>query len=413
MKKKIGTSDSYKSARVILTINLIFCLLSYLNVLLAGEYNGDFQGKTPKLSYLLLFLNFIITLIPYFILFYIYKHYKNVRCQYYITVPNKIFGTVIFIILIFQIIVTILYGVGRMGREVYQAPLGIRFFIQIIDRFSAITGVALYIIISNKKSIKNIFFIILLIILSLLRYSLGIFMFLFFFSILLYYKKIVLLIKKKTIIVVMFIILAPIIYLSLYSYRDSLRQGQEVNYFNQKNTKIFQFIIGKLTGRLSSFSNSAIIIERKSQFKRLTQNFTQFQYFKESLRPIYGRFLDLNSKDIKYANIMLESEGNHTRIYGAMYGVQGALLIGFYQSTLVLFINIISILGMIIFVFKITTLFRYDNIKEFAFSSLCGCITSGVGGEFMSTLLYFFVYLVLFIIIGLFNNYCLRINQPV
>jgi hypothetical protein len=304
--------------------------------------------------------------------------------------------------LVLNILVTVIYGVGKMGREIYEAPKGIKLFIQILLRFNPSFGVFLYSIMTCKGNKFKILLFMLLIIMSLLKGSLGVFPSIGIFMIIQYYDKIKLFIRKYLLIMVVIIVMFPTIIRSLYTFREYLRSGKRTESYSK--IEAGKIVTGVLIGRLSSFSNSAIIMERKTTMIRLMQDFSSMQYIKESLTSIYGGFID--NKKIAYTNIMLESQGVHTRISSFMLGTQGVLLLSLYQSMAMFLINLGVKLSFIILTFNLTMMINNEKIKVLLFSSFCSTVLSGVGREYMSCLITVIIYLGLFLFVNMIEKNC-------
>lgn len=393
---------AYKAAKVIMLFYILFAVISYYWVLSTGTYNGDYLGLKPEISQAQLFINLFITIFPFFVLFYIYIHYKKINRKYQITVPIRAFGIFIVFLVIFNLCITIFFGVGRMGREVYSAPTVIKPFIQILTRFSPDIGVYIYVL-NTKKSKLHYLLYLMLIILSLVKFSLGIFVSIGLFFILRYYDDVIMFLKKKFILIIIFLIFFPTVVVSLYSYRNGLRAGDKPAFkltLENGEIDVKRIIIGRLVGRLSSYSNSAWIIENKNKVAKFAFEMPIYLYPKESLNAF---FTTVDRKHISYTNIMLVSRGESYKTNNSfMIGTQGAMLIGLYQNLLVFIINLATILLIVFLTFTIGSYMRCNRLKELLFMGFCGCIISGGNYEYMNNLLYTMMYIGLFLIINFF-----------
>jgi len=398
----IKTVNTYKNASWILYSFVLFNVISYLYVIFNGTYNGDFLNIVPKLSHYRLFLNLLLTLFPFFVLYSIYKHYIKVDNNYKVSIPTNSFGLFLLLVIVFQIVVTILYGVGVLGQETYEAPIVLKLFIQVFNRFDVIFGVSIYsIIVSNKNKFQYILWI-LVFILSLYRTSFMIFIIIGFMIIFIYFGSISAFLKKHLLITIVFLIVSPIVVSSLYNVRKQLRQNSgkvEIKFENHETNTFSKVIFGQLVGRLSSYSNSAIIQERKGKIRQLTSSFSPIQYQKEALSAVYGKII--NEKDILYRNLLYESEGNHSRTYSAMNGIQGTLLISSYQSYPIFFFNLITILLIVIFTFELVSLFHNKNVYNIIFLFFCFTLMSGNADAYMKNFMSVFLYLILFLFLNL------------
>jgi hypothetical protein len=153
---------------------------------------------------------------------------------------------------------------------------------------------------------------------------------------------------------------------------------------------------------MSSYANSAIVLERKKTMTQLAGNFPLMQYPKGALAAFYGKIVDRNN--ITYSSIMLESDGNHTRTSSFMAGSQGALIIGLYQSVPVFFVNLLTMLMIVAFSFRLTSLLHYEEIKDMMLLFFCFNMLSGAADEFMANLMNLLLYLLLFLILNCFRK---------
>lgn len=390
----------YRETKFVFFSFICFTVISYLYTLFTGTYNGDFLGRVSQLSQWELFLNFLYTIIPFFILYLIHRHYKHREDKHKIKIPTKNFGQFLFVLIVFKIFVTYLFGVGIMGREIYQAPRFITPFIQISNRFVAIYGVIIYGVVVEKQKKMVVFLWTLVFILSFLRGSLGVFVYFAFYLIIRYYDYIVYFFKKKVFLILMIILLSPIVVTKLYNIRDQIRAVNTGDVTLSRTTSFSEVIFGRLAGRLSSFPNSAIIMEKKEIIRPMAQKyFSSFQFSKETLLAFYGVF---DRDDLTYMSIILESFGYSTRLWSLMTGTQGSLLIGYYTSYLAFAANLLTILIVIILTFRISCLFNNNKIKDVIFMFFCFAVMSGVAFEYMIILLNILLYSLFFLITRFF-----------
>lgn len=400
MNKNISENDMYKGVKFILISFLGFTLLSYLYVLFTGTYNGDFLDQQTKLSQWDLFICFIYTVLPFLILFFIYKFFKKKRNSYSIYVPQKMFGEFLFVIAVFQIITTSIYNVGMLTKEIYQAPIWIKIFIQIFNRFNLTFGVFLYIIVLNKKLNKIQYFLLFLcVVISLLRASLMVLVLIMFFLLLVNYKQIMVLIKKRFLVILLVLITSPFFIASLYDFRDSIRLEKTVSGAKEMSTS--KLIFGKFVGRLSSYPSTTILTEKKSIVKIILkeEDVTSIQYPKEAFSVFYGKILDHNK--LQYKDVVLATRGIRAKYFSMMAGTQGSLMIASYSSNLAFFVTLITILGIVVMTFLLGTFFHYKGVNEFIFLMFCIPAMSGVAGEFMEVFMYLLLYTILFFIANL------------
>jgi hypothetical protein len=337
MIKSNGKNTSKKALVFILFLYFLPTVVSYLYVLNTGYYNGDLRDTRSHLSDSELFLNFVTYIVSVLVLFGIFKFCKTLRVTYRIDVPLIEFRLFIFFILIFDILVTIFYGVGKMGQPVYKAPIYIKVLVVVFDRFHPLLGVVLYVITSHneKNNSFNYFFMFLLLIaLNFLRFSLGILFLIFVFILIYNVGKIGQIIKKHWVLFLFFLglmVFLPQVVSVLFSYRNSLRSGIAISDVTKvKNEQIVwqEIIFKRLFGRMSNYSNSAFILEKSDSLDRITNSLTDFAYPKECLKFFYGGFISKN--EFTYSKIVETlKKGKATSNNSLLLTVQGAFIIGY------------------------------------------------------------------------------------
>jgi len=393
----INYQDSYyKAARLCLWMFISFVLISFLYTIITKTYNGDFYGVPVRISVVLLIANLIFSIFPFIFSWQIYLYYKKKKTSKYISVPENIWGIFMLIIILWNIFITLTYGVGIMGKPIYNAPSGIRLIIQILNRIDYLYGSLLYILIIDKKNKTQILFILLMILLAYLRAGLGIFLYLGLVYIVKYYDEIIYFIKRRTILVVCLIVVFPVTVSYLYSLRASLRSNQVINNINNK------IITGVLIGRLSSFSNSAMVLQEKRYFINNVNYLNNFYYEKQAMSVIFGvELIPKNRPEYLLRNVF----GGDIENSSFMVGIPGNFYIAGFKSTVILIVNILFTMLMIISVFFFMSYLKVTFAAEFALILLLYPLTSGVSNEFSKLAFSLFVFFIILVVIRFFNYY--------
>jgi hypothetical protein len=281
-----------------------------------------------------------------------------------------------------------------------QAPVIIHLLIVIFNRIDPILGIFIYTVCVNKNNKFKYILLFLLIVRSLVRISIGIFVYIFLLFIIQNYRVIVSFIKKKFLIFVLFssllIIISPNIIMYIVNQKNVARSGM----VRLEKLDIPMIVFGIMAGRISSFSESAIITERKPKLKALIKPKPNYEYLEEAMEFFNAKQHRLNVT--RYNTILLHSQGEYHRHVGFMTSTYGALLIGLYKSYIALIINFLTISICVLGGFKIISLLHYDKTKEVVFIFFCYCVLSGIGNEFMMVLANIVLYSILFIIINFF-----------
>jgi hypothetical protein len=357
-----------------------------LTVLVTGRYTGDFIGVPPRISGAVLFLNFLYTLAPLIVLYLMYRHYARRTTQRGITVPVRALQAYLIIALLFSILVSLRYGVGNMTSDgTYSVPMALRLIIVFTNRLDPYFGTYLYSVIVPPKNKLKYLFMLLLIVLSLTRASLNAFVLIAMVNILIYnrgnYLKFI---KKRIFLLLLVMALAPLAVSRLYDFRENLRGSS----FSTANFSPATLIFGKLIGRLSSYTNSALLLERKDTIiSRVRENITLFEF------PLEASPFPRPFSIFRYAHVLVGRTGN----VFLSPGTSGIMTIGFYHSPLTLCINLITVWALLSLAFKLSKILRYPKITELWFLFLCAPVVEGGGflKYVQAPLVFFSVFLVI------------------
>ena len=149
-------TDAYKSIRFIFFINIFYVTISYIYALTTQEYNGDFLNVPVRLNTTILSIIFILCLIPYWVQWKLYKHFKNKKnILKKIYINTRIIEPFVFLLLLAHIFIIIVFGVNRVGAPPYQAPAFIKLFIQILLRFDVVLWGSFLILLLPKSKLKT------------------------------------------------------------------------------------------------------------------------------------------------------------------------------------------------------------------------------------------------------------------
>lgn len=376
-----------------------FILASFISLLysfIRGRYNGDFLGVKVTLSPETLTLNFILNILPFLFVWGLYKYYKSKRIKKRITIPVNFFFKFLLVLIIWNIAVTALYGVGIMGKLTYDAPSSIKPIIQIMNRFNYNYSSFVYILMVDKKNRKQFILIILLLILAYLRAGLGIFLYFGMVYYIKYFDEVKRFFSIKRIVITMLLLLSfPIILSSLYNLRDSLRGEKTISLVEDPMTGMF-------IGRLSSLSDSAFILQESNYFESEAQKLDPLYYIKQAVGGILS--YDMIPKNRPEQMLIRFFYSNADGSVSYMAGTNGNFYIAFMKSPLVFLLNLIILVTFTLLIFKIFRLLRFYYAEELALILLLYVMLSGVANEISYLLFSIFVYVVLFLLINSFNK---------
>ncbi len=366
---------------------LTVTVLSFIYSLF-GEYNGDYLGVPVTLNFTLLFINLILAILPYFLFWRLYLNQKkNAKATVKYVSRNLIF-CLILILFIYNLFAIIIYGVGVAEAPVYTAPFYIKPLIQILNRIS-FGYFIFYFILINDSFILNFISVLMLITLNYLSHGLGSIFFLGFIYIIKYQDRLVYIIKKNYIILIFLLLTTPFLLTVLFSVRDQLRGNES------KELTLNEFFFGRFVGRLSSFSNSAIILQEPGYFLLVSN--TELDRFYYQIQIFKGLF----GGDYREKKPELYMKGVYDTVVDPnsafMTSTQGNAMISFLRSPLNMLLNLFTLFIMVYLIFRLSFFLNFKNCHEYAFLLAIYPITSGVPTEFI-TIITTFVFII-------FTNY--------
>jgi hypothetical protein len=388
--------SGYEAAKILLMIFVSCVIFSFLYVVFTGAYNGDFLGIKVTIPIYLTIINLFLSLLPYYFTWLLYKHFKVSEVKKNISVPLKFFGIFLIFIMIWNIVVTLLYGVGVMTADPYNAPAGIKTIIQILNRINYVYGFFIYFLASSKKNKTQILLIFLLLLVSYLRAGMGIFLYIIMFSIIKYYDEVILFVRKRKVLIIGLIIIFPIILGALYDLRSSLREE------NKEELSSSQLFFGRLAGRMSSFSDSGIIIQEPVYFIVAASKLENLYFQKQVLAGIFSTSLMPSPRPEQTLFWLYGPESNENVSY--MPGTQGNLYFSLLKSWQVFLINLLTYIAMVYLTFYLARLLKFRYANEYAFALLLYVVTSGVPNEYSLLFFSIFVYDIIFLIVNFSKN---------
>ena len=380
---------------------ILFNFLSAYYMTTAGIYNGDFQGIPIEQSNFEVWVYAFVASIPYLVLYSIILRVdpSNVIP---IKLP-KLFVIFSVVILILSLILTLTYGVGVVGKEIYQSPILIKPLIVVINRIDPVVLAGILILSPCIKIRTALLVVALLLMVTLYRSSLQ---YVAFALILLYYKfmssdeytKAINKNNKSKILVVFIIITALIIYITpeLFRFRDELRGHIS------DEMEIEEFILGKLIGRLSNLSALLIFETRHDLFNYEIDRLHSLSYLADTLKYFWGSFTSvLLISHYDYFTSILDS--NALGFYAMQTGVLPALGLSLMKSPVVMILDVLVTFLFVFYTIRLSTYFLGVYGKHLAMSLLIFAVLSGAPAQFSLPMINLVVIAIVFKIIKNFS----------
>lgn len=366
-------SKLHKSSTMlcVLFIYILAATISFLFSLLTGTYNGDFMLYPVSISNIELILIYISTLIPLLFLYYLYMKKCENESKFRFSVSPKTLIIFAWVIIFISILNTVLFGVGNMlGEEKNTAPSYLKPFIQILNRFDPLLVVGLCFFALNGM-FKHILLFLSILIIAYLRGSLGICFTLFLFSFIRYDSQIKDFVKKYFVVILLFLYFVPTIIFNLY-YQRALLRGDDTSYENFSGIFI---LTGWLAGRLSSFTNTAYIMENYQQIDEYVEYLSPFYLQQNFIAGLFSSKFMTNvvPEKLIYGNFFGADSG-----LSLMLGIPGNMIFSYMKSSFIFVLNAISYIFIIKWLYGLITLIRIPYINEYAFILLSSLVVSGV-----------------------------------
>lgn len=376
VKSTLGR-EGYGVARACVLLFAVSALLSYIYVLRTGRYNGDFLGVPEQLGAMGLTGVLALTILPYIVGWQLYKYFKRRKPRYTIPLPYRLVSYVFFVAMIWFIFLVIKYDVGVMGQPMYDAPASIKPIIQISNRINPFYLGVLFIL-TYKGSRKILWLgVALLITLGILREGLGVFLYVALALVVRNKKSISYYLRHNAAKIVVIALIFPVIVGQLYSLRSALRDDGS----SEVAMSAAEIVSAKLVGRMSSFSNSALIFQEHLHFSSAVKRLEDDYFVRQAFGGIFGvAFIPEVTPERMLVNIY----GGDYFDVSYMTGLPGNLFIAWLVSPAILLLNMAIVLVMCTIAFVLARRLKTPTSNEFAFLLLLYPLTSGVASEFSS-----------------------------
>lgn len=382
---------------VLIQFYVFAVVVGFLYSICFNCYNGDFLNYPVMAPTVVVYLNFIFSIVPFLLLKYIYTIISRTKRIRFLKVPSKFIQTFAFIIIIFHLITSLLFDVGKAESGGYSAPPFLVPIIQISLRLPYLLWGGLAVLVSHKR--KTVFlYLSLIVLVSLSKGFFAIFITVFFLYFLKYPEDIRKIFKTYKVPIILLLFIIPNILSLLYNLRNELR-GNNI----KEEYGAIEMVAGKFIGRLSSISDSGYLLENALTFIPTTTLFDNFFFQRNMLRVFKGDLgTSITPEEILYKKGEIYNDSNSEKKSSFMLGTQGILIFSLYKSFTSFFINLITIILVIYLILNIFSKIKVFNALNFGLLLTIGPVTSGVSSEYSSVLI---SSILLFIIVLLYNSF--------
>ena len=379
---------------------IAFNFLSAYYITTAGIYNGDFQGIPLVHSYFEVWGYACVASIPYLILYYIISRVAPINTTPVIL--PRLFVLFVLIILILSLVLTVTYGVGMMAQGIYSISAPLKPIVVLINRIDPVVIAGILILSPYVKFRTAMLAAGLLLLITLVRGSLQYvpFTLLVCFYRFMSHEKSSLKVKetsKLNIYILFFIFTALLINFApkLYEFRESIRGIENINY------DFYEFIFGKLVGRLSNLSALLMFEGRYDLFYQRIDELQPFAYLLDCLKYFWGSFIKtpVMAHYVYYTSIL---DPNAFGFYAMQTGMLPTMGLSWMKSPIIMVFDIAITFLSIFYTVRLSTFFLGYSGKYLAMSLLIFSVLSGTPSQFSLPIFHLTVVTAVFLIIKYF-----------
>ena len=316
----------------------------------------------------------------------------------------RLFVLFVLIILILSLVLTVTYGVGMMAQGIYSIPAPLKPIAVLINRIDPVVIAGILILSPYVKFRTAVLAAGLLLLITLARGSLQYvpFTLLVCFYRFMSQEKRLSKAKEKsklTIYILFFIITAILINFApkLYEFRESIREIEDINI----NYEFYEFLFGKLIGRLSNLSALLMFDGSYDLFYQRIDELQPFAYLIDCLKYFWGSVIKtpvINHYD--YFTSILDP--NALGFYAMQTGVLPAMGLSWIKSPIIMVFDIAITVLSIFYTVRLSTFFLGYYGKYLAMSLLIFAVLSGAPNQFSLPIFHLAVVIAVFSIIKYF-----------
>lgn len=346
-------------------------VISFGFCLVTGQFNGDFFPQPVYSSTGSLVIVLVACLAPYFATWRAAGFFDRIRPQRRFEAAPQSLVLLMLFILGAHIVVTVLYGVGVMDQEVYTAPPQVRPFIQVLNRIDPFYVGAFFILATPKRLTSDGLVVSLMLATGLLRAGLGVFNYVLIAMSIKYSAEILKTVRTAPWLSVGAALAIPFAISALYEFRGKLRGDA------QSDLNVYEMVLGRFFGRLSSYSNVAYIEQNAQSFVWAAKNLEPLYYIKQGAASAFGATPPSNTPE----RLLIAGTRSYEGFSTFMAGIPGNLFMAWSVSPWVALLNLGLISGSVAAILWLSRYFGNEKAGAFGLAMLAYPLTSGVANE--------------------------------
>ena len=363
-------------------------MLSLLYCMVTGQFNGDFFPGPVYISASELIFVSILCVLPYAFSWKIAGIFETISPRKVYNIPFKSIFIFFVSISFMHLMATILFDVGVMDREVYTAPPVVMPFIQVLNRVDPFYLGAFFILSTPKRTSIDVFAVAIMVTIGLIRAGLGVFNYVAIAMCAKYSVEIIVAFRRAPWLIISSVMLLPTIVDKLYEFRSRLRGDVHLE------LDLFDMLLGRFVGRLSSFSNVAYVVQNNQSFEWSAKALEPLFYAKQALSGVLGGVAPTMTPE----RLLIAGTQSYEGYSTFMTGVPGNLIMAWYVSPWVAIVNLLAIIASTCGILWLSRYFGNGVARVFGLGMLVYPLTSGVANEFALLLLNTLIFLAFAII---------------
>jgi hypothetical protein len=386
------TATTEHPLRLVYLLFLGATVASFLYCLVLSQFNGDFFPHPVFLPAGALTFVLFLSLLPYLVLWRIAGVIERLKPRAVFAVRDAPLIVLFAGVLGAHISVTMLFGVGVMDQETYQAPALIQPFIQVLNRIDPFYVGAFFILATRKHAGTDLVAAGLMIAVGFLRAGLGAFTYVFIAFMAKYHREIIATYRKAPWLILGALPVVPFTIGALYRLRGQLRGdlGSDLT--------IWELVFGRFIGRLSSYSNFAYIQQYERSFQWASSALESLYFFKQGMVSMLGSKM---SPLITPERVLISGNSAYDGNSTFMTGIPGNLFMSWNVSPFDFVVTLSLILATVVGILWLSRFLENGVARYFGLAMLFYPITSGVANEFA----------LLFINTAFITGFCLIFRQ--
>lgn len=381
--------------RLLLGIFIAFNVASAVYTLATGEYNGDFFGVPVELSTATVLAFAVATTLPFVLLALMSRSMLRRRGPFEIRVPLGFLRVAVPVTLVLQIFITYQYQVGIIGQPPYEVSGPVKLVVLLLNRFQPFYLGTLLILLLPRGSRLGWLVAALVVTVGLMRAGLGAFLYIGLVLLLKHHASLGNFARRHKLRLGIGLAALPLLVATLYQLRGTLREDDAL-----QNLPVATIVTGVFLGRMSSLTNSMVILENSAHFKDAARELNGTYFVQQAIGGVFGAS---QGPKVTPQYLLINMHGSDIENYSYMTGLLGDLLIAWNKSPAVMLLNLVATVTMIYMALWFARILRTPNAVPFAFALLLYPVMSGVAGEIAAVAYFFALMVVVFAVVNLLS----------